>query len=56
MSKQSNSENHSDQLNPNNDAFWQSRGWGSRPEDWEDRVENEEEIQKELPNQSKQSR
>lgn len=30
-------DNHSDQLNPNNDEFWESRGWDDRPEDWEDR-------------------
>lgn len=29
-------DNHSDQLNPNNDAYWQSRGEDERPEDWED--------------------
>ncbi len=35
-------DNHADQLNPNNDAYWQSRGEEERPEDWEDRVEDEE--------------
>ncbi|MGF1692619.1 hypothetical protein [Photobacterium kagoshimensis] len=28
-------DNHSDQLNENNDAYWQSRGYDERPEDWE---------------------
>jgi len=29
-------DNHSNQLNPNNDAYWQSRGGSGRPEDDED--------------------
>ncbi|NLS14903.1 hypothetical protein HGP28_18765 [Vibrio sp. SM6] len=28
-------DNHSNQLNENNDAYWQSRGYDERPEDWE---------------------
>ncbi len=31
-------DNHADQLNPNNDAYWESRGYDERPDDWEDRV------------------
>lgn len=31
-------DNHSYQLNPNNDAFWQSRGFDERQEDWQDRI------------------
>ena len=27
-------DNHANQLNPNNDAFWQSRGYDERPENW----------------------
>ena len=34
-------DNHSDQLNPNNDAYWVSRGEDERPEDWEERSEEE---------------
>lgn len=30
-------DNHSNQLNPNNDDYWQSRGEDERPDDWEDR-------------------
>jgi hypothetical protein len=26
-------DNHANQLNPNNDAYWQSRGYDERPED-----------------------
>ena len=29
-------DNHSDQMNPNNDAYWQSRGEDERPDNWED--------------------
>jgi hypothetical protein len=35
-------DNHSDQLNPNNDAYWTSRGYDERPDDWNDRIENDE--------------
>ncbi len=35
-----NNDNHSNQLNPNNDAFWQSRGFEERPEDWETQLED----------------
>ena len=35
-------ENHSNQLNPNNDAYWSSRGWDERPDDWEERVERKD--------------
>jgi hypothetical protein len=36
-----NNDNHSDQLNPNNDAYWESRGYDERPDDWEERSEKE---------------
>jgi len=41
MSKQGAADNHSNQLNPNNDTYWQSRGWDERPDDWEERAEGE---------------
>lgn len=41
MSKQSDVDNRSDQLNPNNDAYWQSRGEDGRPDDWEERQSEE---------------
>ena len=28
-------DNRSDQMNPNNDAYWDSRGYDGRPDDWE---------------------
>ena len=36
-------ENRANQLNPNNDAYWQARGWNRRPADWQDRVGRNEE-------------
>ncbi len=29
-------DNHSNQLNENNDAYWESRGYDERPEDLEE--------------------
>lgn len=34
MTDKQNDDNHSNQLNPNNDAYWQSRGYDERPDDW----------------------
>ena len=31
-----NDDNRANQMNPNNDAYWQSRGYDERPEAWED--------------------
>jgi len=28
-------DNHSNQLNNNNDSYWQSRGHDDRPDDWQ---------------------
>ena len=33
-------DNHADQLNPTSDAYWESRGWDERPDDWDERVES----------------
>lgn len=44
MSRQSDLDNHADQLNPNNDAYWESRGWDERPEDWEERADEDEDA------------
>jgi hypothetical protein len=30
--------NHSNQMNPNNDAYWEARGWDRRPGDWQARA------------------
>ena len=37
--------NRANQMNPNNDAYWQSRGYNERPDDWEDEVDKEEQQQ-----------
>ncbi len=29
-------DNHSNQMNPNNDTYWESRGFDERPDDWQD--------------------
>jgi hypothetical protein len=36
-------DNHSDQLNPNNDTYWESRGYDERPDEWEDLINNDDE-------------
>ncbi|HEX8695944.1 MAG TPA: hypothetical protein VF746_26250 [Longimicrobium sp.] len=35
-------DNRANQLNPEHDAYWQSRGEDERPEDWEDRLAEQE--------------
>ena len=30
-------DNHANQLNPNHDSYWQSRGEDERPDDWDSR-------------------
>ena len=37
-----NDNNHADQMNPNNDAYWESRGFDERPDDWEEHDESED--------------
>jgi len=34
--------NRSNQLNPNNDAYWESRGYDERPDDWEQPPKDDE--------------
>ena len=41
MSRQSDLDNHANQLNPNNDAYWESREFDERPDDWEERAQEE---------------
>ena len=47
MSRQSDQDNHANQLNPNNDSYWGSRGWDERPDDWEERVSQDDEVSRE---------
>ena len=35
-------DNRADQMNPNNDAYWQSRGYDDRPDDWEYQIEDDD--------------
>ncbi len=41
MGKQSDLDNHANQLNPNNDAYWQSRDEDERPDDWQEQVQDD---------------
>jgi len=36
-------DNHANQMNPNNDAFYESRGEEGRPDDWEERTKDDDE-------------
>ena len=47
MSRQSDVDNRANQLNPNNDAYWESRGWDERPDDWEERASQDDEVSRE---------
>ncbi len=42
MSKQSDRDNYANQLNPNNDAYHQSRGEDERPDDLEERERSDD--------------
>jgi len=33
-------DNRANQLNPNNDAYWQSRGYSERPNDWAEKIQS----------------
>jgi hypothetical protein len=33
-------DNRADQLNPDNDAYWQSRGEDERPDDWQEQLDD----------------
>ena len=37
--------NHTNQMDPNNDAYWQSRGYNKRPDNWEGQVDKEKQQQ-----------
>ncbi len=36
-------DNHANQLNPENDAYWESRGYDERPDDSDDRIDGDAE-------------
>ncbi len=50
----SDQDNHSDQMNPNNDAYWESRGWDERPDDWEECSQSGDEDPSEAAHQQHQ--
>ena len=50
MSRKDEQDNRSNQMNPNNDAYWASRGYDERPDDWEERSTNKEQRQDCLKN------
>ena len=35
-------DNRANQMNPNNDAYWQARGEDERPDDWKERLADED--------------
>ena len=45
MSRKDDLDNHADQMNPNNDAYWESRGYDGRPDDWEEKRDQEDDQQ-----------
>ena len=47
VGKQNDLDNHANQLNPNHDAYWQSRGDDERPDDWEEQVEQSDSTEEE---------
>ena len=42
MSRNKDMDNRANQMNPNNDAYWTTRGYDGRPHDWEDRSTGED--------------
>ena len=48
MSHQNDRDNHANQMNPNNDAYWESRGCEERPEDWEEREANQNDADEKI--------
>ncbi len=53
MSRQSDADNHANQLNSNNDAYWQSRGWDERPDDREQKQDGQDGGAEQRPKPSK---
>lgn len=41
MGRKDDLDNHSRQMNPENDAYWESRGWEERPDDWAELLDDE---------------
>ena len=47
MSRQSDMDNHANQMNPNNEVYWESRGYEECPDDWEEKVLKKKEESRE---------
>ena len=45
MNSKDERDNHANQMNPNNDAYWQVRGYDERPDDWKGQLGNGERQQ-----------
>ena len=45
MNEPRSQDNRSNQMNPNNDSYWQARGWNTRPADWKSRYSGKEHSQ-----------
>ena len=55
MSRQSDLDNHANQLNPNHDAYWESRGHDERPDDWEERADEKDDSSDNKQSESEKS-
>ena len=49
-----NDDNRADQMNPNNDAYWESRGYDERPDDWESRLDDDDDSDGDDDNRANQ--
>lgn len=47
-------DNHADRMNPNNDAYWQSRGYDERPEEWPEQVDDKDQPSQETVEDQRQ--
>ncbi len=56
MGRQSDRDNHANQLNPNNDGYWESRGLEDRPDDWEEHADQDRSESKDKPDVEKSTR
>ena len=52
MSRKDDLDNRSNQMNPNHDLYWQSRGFDARPDDWSDRIHRDDAQPKRSPKES----
>ena len=43
---QADRDNHANQMNPNHDEYWESRGLEERPEDWEQQKEQRDPMER----------